>query len=492
MFLGNPMLIGATNNEENAYQLGLICGKEGANVGCNMAFAPVIDINYNFRNPVTNVRSFGDNPQKVSKMSMNYVKGAQDANVCVTIKHFPGDGIDGRDQHLVTTVNPLSYQKWMKTYGEVYKESINFGARGLMVGHISLPKYMDKVKPNNPKLRNIPATLNKDLIEGLLRTELKYNGLTMTDASLMTGFAQEGKQRKDIVPLSIAAGCDMLLFTRLPSEDYQFLMDGYKNGIITEQRLDDAITRILALKASLNLHKKSLNELVPKILDTKMLENHKAISARIADESVTLVRDTQKLLPLSPKKHKKVGVIFNGNSGGMEELLKGIPGIKGFLINATLKLSSLLGKKKYTSIELFVKKLRANGFDAFEYDFGDILTVLNDMNKPLKDWTSKFDLIIYFTKWEQMSNQTSLQVKYKAMGFDAPWFVEEVPTMLINVANPYQGYDFPMIKTVINGYSPKEDVYDSIIEKIMGKSNFKGISPIRLDFEEFDQDKHIK
>ena len=269
-------------------------------------------------------------------------------------------------------------------------------------------------------------------------------------------------------------------------------MDGYKNGIITEERLNDALTRILALKASLNLHLKTLDELVPPTFNQQMIIDHKEISKQIAEESITLVRDTQNLLPLDIKKHKKIGVIFNGNTGGIEELLKGIPGLKGFLINSSLKLINLLGKKQYTAVELFIKKLKDAGFDAFEYDFGDILGVIKDMNAPLDEWISKFDLIIYFTKWEQMSNQTSLQAQYKAMGFDAPWFVEEVPTMLVNVANPYQGYDFPMIKTVINGYSPKADIYDSIIEKMLGKSEFKGVSPVNLDFEDFNQNIHIK
>jgi len=296
-FYGTNMQVGASNNPKNAYRLGYLSNLEGSYVGCNMAFAPVIDLNYNFRNPITNVRSFGDKPDLVSKMGAQYVKGAQDAGCAVTIKHFPGDGTDSRDQHLVSTQNHLSYETWMKTYGEIYRNNIEIGARGLMVGHISFPDYIKKFFSKDKVQYEMPATLNKYLIKELLRKELGYNGLTMTDASLMTGFGSFGK-RKDLVPLSIAAGCDMFLFNRNINEDFGFMMEGYNKGIITDERLEDALIRILALKASMNLHKKTLDELVPKSFDNKTKELHKKWPAELADESVTLVRDNKTLTSL--------------------------------------------------------------------------------------------------------------------------------------------------------------------------------------------------
>ncbi len=478
---GHEMLVAASDNDECGYRLGKIACSEAAAVGGNMAFAPIIDINYNFRNPITNIRSFGDDPERVAKMGAAYVKGAQDANCCVTIKHFPGDGVDGRDQHLVTTQNTLSVEDWMATFGKAYKTSIDAGARGLMVGHIGLPKYMDKVKPGDEYARQLPATLNKDLLEGLLRKELGYNGLTMTDASLMAGFGQQGK-RENLVPMSIAAGCDMFLFNRMPEDDYKYMMDGYKNGVITDERLNDALTRILALKASLGLHKKTLDELVPNNLNEVDTDKHAKWARELADKAVTLVKDDQNLLPLDLNKHKKIGVIFNGNSGGMDKILADMPGFKGFIIRL---LMNLKGKKK-TEVEKFIEELNKQGFKAFEYSFRDIMSIFKDMTQStLEEWKNKFDVIIYFTKWETMSNQTSLQVNYKALGFDAPWFVKEIPTMLVSVANPYNGYDMGMIETIINGYSPNENVYKAIAEKIAGKSEFTGISPVKLDYKEF-------
>lgn len=483
---GHEMLVAASDDEESAFRLGLIAGTEAAAVGGNMAFAPIIDINYNFRNPITNIRSFGDDPERVAKMGAAYVKGAQAADCCVTIKHFPGDGVDGRDQHLLTTYNTLDVDKWMETFGHAYKTSIEAGARGLMVGHIGLPKYMDQVKPGDNYARQLPATLNKDLLEGLLRKELGYNGLTMTDASLMTGFGQQGK-REDLVPMAIAAGCDMFLFNRSPEDDIKYMMNGYKNGVITDERLDDALTRILALKASLGLHKKTLKQLVPNNLHEVDMAKHQKWAKELANKAVTLVKDDQNLLPLDTKKHKKIGVVFNGNEGGMSKIFQNMPGFKGFLIRRAMGFMKLIGKAEKKEHEKFIAKLQAKGFEAFEYDFNDILSVMKDMQNPLDDWKANFDVIIIFAKWETMSNQTSLQMNYKAMGFDAPWFVNEIPTMLVSVANPYHNYDIPMVKTVINGYSPNDNVYDAIIEKMIGQSEFKGVSPVNLDDMTYDQ-----
>lgn len=478
---GHQLLVAASDNVDNAYKLGLVCGREGASIGANMAFAPIIDINYNFRNPITNTRSFGDDPERVAKMGAAYVKGAHDGGISVTIKHFPGDGTDGRDQHLVTTDNSLSYGDWMKTYGHAYKTSIEAGARGLMVGHITLPKYIEEKYPEKSELKDMPATLNPILINQLLREELDYNGLTMTDASLMTGFGQKGK-RKDLVPESIAAGCDMFLFTRQPEDDYKYMMDGYKNGVITEERLDEALTRILAMKASLGLHGKNDDELVPNAFHKVDKEEHKKWSRDLAYEAVTLVKDDQNILPLDPKNHKKIGVLYNGNASGMAEVFKKMPGFKGLMMRTMMALTS---KKELTPYEKLINKLNENGFNAFYYNFGDIMSVMKDMNKPLDEWTSQFDAIIYLTKWETMSNQTSLQLQYKAMGFDAPWFVEEVPTILVSLSNPYHGYDLPMIPTIVNAYSPTEHIYDAVVDKLIGKSKFTGVSPVRLDYKEF-------
>lgn len=476
-YFGDNMLIGATHNPKMAYKLGQVAGSEGKMVGLNMSFAPVIDINMNFRNPVTNTRSFGDKPELVSQMSIEYVKAIQENNMAVTIKHFPGDGVDGRDHHLVKTVNSLSYPEWKQSFGKVYQDCIDVGALGLMVGHITLPDYFNHYQLDKT-YQHVPATLNPVLLNHLLRNELNYNGLTMTDATLMTGFGAEGK-RRDLVPKAIAAGCDMFLFNRNLEEDFQFMLDGYHNKVITDERLDEALTRILGLKAKLNLHNKSVEELVPNVVDEQMLLKHKEWSKEAANLAITLVKDDQNILPLSPTKHKRIGIMYFGNPSMMETVFSNMPGFKGLILKLLMKLTNKAKKHP----EMLIDALNKHGFSAFQYEFGDIFSIMKEGKKTMKEWTSQFDIIIILSKMEHESNRTSLQVEFKAMGFDAPWFVKEVPTILISTSNPYQQYDFEMVETVINAYSPKEDVYEAIAEKLVGKSDFVGKSPVSFSFD---------
>ncbi|MBM6838014.1 glycoside hydrolase family 3 protein, partial [Clostridium saudiense] len=120
-YYGRQMEIAASNNLENAYNLGSICGKEANAVGCNWSFAPIIDIDLNYRNPITNVRTYGDNIDRIINMASKQIEGLRENNVVPCIKHFPGDGVDERDQHLLSSVNDLSVDEWDKSYGAIYK-----------------------------------------------------------------------------------------------------------------------------------------------------------------------------------------------------------------------------------------------------------------------------------------------------------------------------------------------------------------------------------
>ncbi len=139
---------------------------------------------------------------------------------------------------------------------------IGHGVQSIMIGHIGAPELSRHFRPGLADKDILPATLAPELLQDLLRGELGFNGLILTDASQMIGLTQAMK-RKDLVPATIAAGCDMFLFFRNPAEDFQYMLDGYKSGVITEQRLHDALRRILALKASLGLHRKAAQRARP-------------------------------------------------------------------------------------------------------------------------------------------------------------------------------------------------------------------------------------
>jgi len=453
-YFGKQMQVAATDNEDMAYKLGLVAGREGRAAGCNWAFAPIVDIDVNYRNPITNVRTFGSDPVRVTQMSKAFMEGIHESGLAAAVKHFPGDGVDDRDQHLLSSVNSLPTEEWDQTFGIVYQEMIDSGAKSIMAGHIMLPEYSRKLMTGIKDEQVMPATLAPELLNGLLRRKLGFNGLIVTDATPMLGFTASEK-REIAVPKAIASGCDMFLFNRNIKEDYEFMLKGIETGILTLERVDEAVTRVLALKASLGLHlQKEQGTLVPSEAELSVLqcEEHRDWARECADQSVTLVKDIQKLLPISAVKYKRVRLYVLGDQEG--------------------------GLKEGGSVTLpFMNSLENAGFQVELYN--DKQVNFPELFMSVNNFKEKYDLIIYVANLETASNQTTVRINWQQpLNANAPWFVKDIPTLFISVANPYHLQDVPMVKTYINAYSSNEYVVEAVVDKILGKSEFKGKSPI--------------
>ena len=450
---GKQMQAAATGDPEQAYRLGKISCAEGQAVGCNYAFAPVVDIDRNYHNPITNVRTYGNDPEMVKKCGLAYMRGAKECGSAVSIKHFPGDGVDETDQHVLTSVNSLSCEEWDATYGEIYRTLIENGALTVMVGHIAMPAYQKKFNPDFPQ-KLIPATLSPELLQNLLREQLGFNGMIITDASPMVGFLC-AMDRRQSVPFCIEAGCDMLLFNKDYGEDLEYMKAGYEQGILSEKRLNEAVTRILAAKAALGLHEKQKNgTLAPKKENLSVIgcAQHKAWAKECAEKAVTLVKDTQHLLPIRPEKHRRVLFEIMGKCPGEQRVA-----------------------------QRFIADMEKEGFTMIPYE-----EEVFDFSKPMhmetvEEFRSKYDLVIYIGNVENASNKTTARLNWHApygAGNNIPWFVEIVPTLFISLQNPYHLLDVPMIKTYINAYSNHDEMIDTVVEKLLGRSPFTGVSPV--------------
>ncbi len=450
---GKQMQIAATGDAEQAYRLGRVSCAEGRAVGCNYAFAPVVDIDLNYHNPITNVRTYGSDKDLVKQCGLAYMKAAKECGCAVSVKHFPGDGVDECDQHILTSVNSLSCEEWDETYGDVYQTLINAGAVTVMVGHIAMPAYQKRFNPDHPD-KLMPATLSPELLRNLLRGKLGFNGMIISDASPMVGFLC-AMDRSRSVPFCIEAGCDMLLFNKDYGEDLEYMKRGYEEGILSEKRLNEAVTRILAAKAALKLHEKQREgTLAPsrENLDIIGCAQHRAWAKECADRAVTLVKDKQHLLPLDPKKHHRVLFEILGKSPSEERV----------------------GKR-------FISDMEREGFEMIPYE-----EEIFDFSKPMhmetvEEFRSKYDLVIYIGNVENASNKTTARLNWHApygAGNNIPWFVEIVPTLFISFQNPYHLLDVPMIKTYINAYSNHDLMIDTVVEKLTGRSPFMGRSPV--------------
>ena len=475
-FIASGIKIGATGNNQYAHDLGRMSNEEAAAIGCNMAFAPVCDIHYNWLNTEVVTRAFGNDPERVAQMSKAYLEGAHtiDGFACAA-KHFPGNGQDFRDAHMANNINSFNEEEWMNTYGYVYKTLIDVDLDAIMGGHIMMPEYMRGINPDIKDEEMLPATLCPEIMTGLLRDKLGFNGMVVTDASHMVAMTDR-MTRKEMLPASINAGCDMFLFFNDPEEDFATMLEAYQNGIISEERMVEALTRILGLKAHMGLNKKAKEDLVPaqEALSKLGQEEYKKAESSISNDSVTLVKyKDADVLPLTPEKYKKIMIVYvKGAAGPMDALVQMAMG----------------GGAQQNPAEVLRDKLIEKGFDAFIYEspLDQIKKQIAAGEKPslnvyfagknaIKDFVAGQDLVI--TLCDVASGRPAFGMSKG--GGEIPWYVFELPVVAISVNAPTMLADIPQVRTYINAYDSKPSTMTALVENLVsGPDAFKGTDPI--------------
>ena len=473
--VGYQVKVGATNKPEYAQAMGRVSGATIKATGCNMAFAPVVDITYNWECEETLLRSYGNDAQRVATMGKAYMDGLHETEgVYCCAKHFPGNGQDYRDAHISNNVNHFTHDKWMATYGHVYKTLIDGGLDAIMGGHILMPEYMAEINPDITADTIMPGTLCKEIMTDLLRGELGFNGMVVTDASHMVGMTNR-MARKDMLPAAINAGCDMFLFFNDPAEDFATMLNAYNTGIISEERMVEALTRILGLKAAKGMHKAdwALNVTDEELAAVLANQEYKAYAPEVSKDALTLVKyKDEGVLPITPEKYKRIMIVN----------IKGADTAMG-------KLMTLMGgPNRKTPAQRFCEKLQAKGFDAFLYE--------SPLDKMLKEVEQgkPFNMNLYFAGKNAISEFTSQQDMVISFfdvagghptfgmskgGGEIPWYVHELPVVGISVNKPTMLADAPMLRTYINTYDSNEDTLNALVDALLtGPEAFKGIDPI--------------
>ncbi len=284
-----PLAVAAANDTALAYTLGQAAAREGRHAGIHWTYAPVVDVNIHPDNPIANTRSLGDDPERVARLAQAILRGMQAHGLAACAKHFPGDGVDDLDHHVATSVNSLSKADWHRISGFTFRKAIEAGVWSVMIGHIALPAW-DAEQDERGVYR--PASMNAKLVTDLLRGELGFEGLIVTDDMNMGGVAGYTHRSARTVAC-IAAGCDMLLFPK--PGDYDVLVEAVQSGVLSQARLDDAVRRILAFKARLNLHQ---GDVFGSAVTAQERMDFEDASRQIAKNAVVVVRDLNRTLPL--------------------------------------------------------------------------------------------------------------------------------------------------------------------------------------------------
>ena len=281
------MAIGATGDTLLAYEQGKLTAIEGRALGIHIAYAPVLDVNNNPANPVINTRSYGEDPALAARLGAAFIRGVQANGMIATGKHFPGHGDTGVNSHLALPVVTVSRSRLDSVELVPFRAAVNSGVGAIMSFHGSMPALDSS---------GVPGTLSQKVLTGLLRNELKFNGIIISDAMDMAGVLQQ-YGAVEAVKRAVAAGVDILIQPLNVRQTIDAVVAGVAEGRYSEARIDESVRRILKAKQELGLDRRRLVNLdsVRYIVGDSA---HAAMARRIAERSITLVRDSLNLVPL--------------------------------------------------------------------------------------------------------------------------------------------------------------------------------------------------
>lgn len=422
---------------EDAYKCGEVCAAEGLECGVQWALGPCLDL---CRNPKSfiNIRSWGDDPDRVSAMTRQFVSGMQDNGLIATGKHFPGMGTSEGDPHLHAISNNLSMEEWKNTYGKVWKQHIDSGIRAIMPGHHCFPAA-------EPDGRMIPSTISYNVLTKLLREELGFDGLIVTDGFNMGGLVPYIKYDKAFVK-AIQAGCDILLFTNFSAdltETVDILENAVNTGEITVERVKESVYRLWREKNRLGLFDK-VNKLYCECPEKNRTE-YKALADKIGKNSISVFKNEAGILPLNEKTVKRV-------------------------ISVDLTNQEAPVENKVDDV------MKANEIEVIKYGNYTENGIVSVADLP------KADALIlnfyYAPVWAGMNNLPSGKMLQKIYEY---FFAPNIPVVMICHGSPFIPIVFPYVKTVVNTFSLNDINAQAIYDVLFGKQEAKGFTPVKIE-----------
>ena len=425
----NNMAIGAANNPEFCYKMGLEVARETRLLGVHQNYAPVCDVNNNPNNPIINVRSFGEDPVLVSRMSEAMIKGLQEGKVVATAKHFPGHGDTEIDSHKDLPVLNFSMDRLNSIELVPFKNAIDKNVMSVMTAHLSFPELESEP--------NVPASLSANIIEGLLINKLGFNGLTVTDALNMKGITKYFST-SEVAVMCVKAGIDLILMPLNEETTIDAIESAVINGKISEKRIDRSVEKILKTKEWLGLFE---NKYVQEadIWKTINTEEANKLAQQIADESITLVKDENNILPFK-ESSKKTALIVISEGGESDNI--------SYLNTNT---SQYLNNYDFISSAYF--DISSVGY------YGNIIIAI-------------YAKVRYGTGKISISRENiSLinQISHMHGG-----------TVAVSFGNPYLLKEFPEVPAYISAYGDSDVSINAVLKAVTGKIKFKGRLPVSI------------
>jgi len=460
------MAVAATGNPEYARRQGEITAREARALGVQQIFAPVVDVNNNAANPVINVRSYGEDPADVARFAVAFTEGAQAAGAIATAKHFPGHGDTAVDSHRGLPEINVGRDRLNSVEFVPFKASVETGVGAVMVGHIAMPQIdptIVKPLPENMKSKPIdttetgeiinekaamPATMSP-VIGNILRKDLKFPGMIVTDALSMSGLTIYFTQEEAAVR-ALEAGADMLLKPADVDASFRGVHDAVKSGRITEQRVEESARKILAAKYDLGLVDQRITPIdtIDRVVGSRDVPE---LATEIAEHAVTLVRDEDKLVPLKNLK----------------------PGSRVFNLAVTN------GDDRAWIANPFITRLARGGVKVETITLDERSTD-QEVQKAIERAKSA-DLVIASLYGRVRSGQVlSVGVPEPGARALSALIGARAPIVGISFGNPYLLQGFPGLRTYLVAYGDMPSLQQAVARALLGEIDIGGKLPISL------------
>lgn len=439
--------LGALDDLAVAREYGRLVGRAGRENGYHWVFAPCVDVAYNWLNPIMACRTMGDDPEKVAALSAEIVKGMQEFRLSACVKHYPGDGVDHRDQHLGPSVNSFSHEKWSATYGRLYKRLFDCGCQSVMVGHISLP-FADP--PKGTYGLPPPAVISKPIVTDLLRDEQRFGGVAVTDALMMGGFLiyrYENEAQRFVE--AFKAGADVLLWPNL--ETFDLMEEAVEKGEISEARLDASVRRILEMKVKEGVLDAPF--VAPEGVSEALKAKATAFTRSVIAREVALVRNDAGLLPLDRTKVRKVLLWIADGSG--KKMLESYDALKrGFERRGAEVTVAINGN----CLDFWKREKAGERYDAVFFLFASGMHMIKNAIRPVGGAGECL--------WTMSATDCHRPI---ALAFSYPYLLQ----------------DAPWLETLVNVHSGSNNavVQESVVELLYGERPFVGKSPFDLSVD---------
>ncbi len=460
----HAMAFGATGNVQNAELFGRITAEEARAIGVEWNFFPDADVNSNPANPIINTRSFGESPEQVSEYVAAYIRGAHEGGMLTTAKHFPGHGDTASDSHLGLAQVTGDRAHLNAIELPPFRRAIAAGVDAIMVAHVTVPAL-------DPQPHKI-ATTSSAVVTDLLRNEMGFKGVVVTDALGMGGLTHlysRGIGRASVD--AFKAGSDMLIVPPDLDGSYRAMLHAVRTGEISRERLDESVRKVLELKAALGLHRARLVDLRQLSSAVARPENIET-GERIAEEAITLVRDNGRLLPLEGMGTSEPRRAYHTVAAGRERLVTVIMADDLRTESGHMLEKQILARAPESRI-IYLDPRSARGMTG---------TVMEAVESATRVVVAAYEIPTAFKTVKTKRGLKNSVALDDATGRLLDSILENAAsrTVVLSMGNPYLVQDFPAIQNYVCAYSNATVSETAVVKAIFGEIPVTGHLPVTI------------